>query len=375
MQITADSFNKSIVHLFLILCSKLRISKFADLNFVLNVLMFVPYPQSIKSLHSNRALQGPGDQNGPKWETQFDIATAVEYFFYGNKCWKQKNCTKKFKRVGKYVATSSFLQLLNCRSPHKKDTKCHKKSRNTKKAEKIVVTGSFLQQLCHSLTSKVEVLQKLTKHFEAKGKGAKHTHVTKTTLWAGCNMATEFMGHHDFLHDDHQGLCQLRGHPWSRGRWTRRLGSEEKLQLCQCCHWGIFKITMIVMMCTDELMIIHVLLSKKFSHRSIVCEVIHKSMKDKTSIYKITTLSLAIVMIILMQRHLWFSPIVMLMMIMEMMMIMMMMMIYRSAETCLAAASGRRRSLPGRIIRFFCHEHRHSKSVKISTSALFAPKK
>ena len=33
---------------------------------VLNVLMFVPYPQSIKSLHSNRALQGPGDQNGPK---------------------------------------------------------------------------------------------------------------------------------------------------------------------------------------------------------------------------------------------------------------------------------------------------------------------
>ena len=79
MQITADSFN----HLFLILCSKLRISKFADLNFVLNVLMFVPYPQSIKSLHSNRALQGPGDQNGPKWETQFDIETAVEYFFTG----------------------------------------------------------------------------------------------------------------------------------------------------------------------------------------------------------------------------------------------------------------------------------------------------
>ena len=36
---------------------------------------------------------------------------------------------------------------------------------------------------------------------------------------------------------------------------------------------------------------------------------------------------------------------------------MMMMMIYRSAETCWAAASGRRRSLPGRIIRFFCHEH------------------
>ena len=33
------------------------------------------------------------------------------------------------------------------------------------------------------------------------------------------------------------------------------------------------------------------------------------------------------------------------------------MMIYRSAETCWAAASGRRRSLPGRIIRFFCHEH------------------
>ena len=95
-------------------------------------------------------------------------------------------------------------------------------------------------------------------------------------------MATEFMGRHDFLHDDdyndddhgheddddhrHQGLCQLRGHPRGRGRWTRRLGSEEKLQLCQCCHWGIFEITMIVMMCTDELMIIHVLLSKKFSH-------------------------------------------------------------------------------------------------------------
>ena len=71
MQITADSFN----HLFLILCSKLRISKFADLNFVLNVLMFVPYPQSIKSLHSNRALQGPGDQNGPKWETPFEQMT------------------------------------------------------------------------------------------------------------------------------------------------------------------------------------------------------------------------------------------------------------------------------------------------------------
>ena len=137
-------------------------------------------------------------------------------------------------------------------------------------------------------------------------------------------MATEFMGHHDFLHDHdyndddhghedddddhhhHQGLCQLRGHPRGRGRWTRRLGSEEKLQLCQCCHWGIFKITMIVMICTDELMIIHVLLSRKFSHwreRSIVCEAIHKSMKDKTPIYKITTLSLAIVMIMMMQRH------------------------------------------------------------------------
>ena len=33
-----------------------------------------------------------------------------------------------------------------------------------------------------SLTSKVEVLQKLTKHIEAKGKGGKHTHVTKTAL-------------------------------------------------------------------------------------------------------------------------------------------------------------------------------------------------
>ena len=39
------------------------------------------------------------------------------------------------------------------------------------------------------------------------------------------------------------------------------------------------------------------------------------------------------------------------------MIMMIMMMIYRSAETCWAAASGRRRSLPGRIIRYFCHEH------------------
>ena len=79
------------------------------------------------------------------------------------------------------MATSSFLQLLNCRSPHKKDTKCHKKSRNTEKDGKN--RGHWLiPAAAVSLTSKVEVLQKLTKHIEAKGKGGKHTHVTKTAL-------------------------------------------------------------------------------------------------------------------------------------------------------------------------------------------------
>ena len=198
MQITADSFNKSIVHLFLILCSKLRISKFADLNFVLNVLMFVPYPQSIKSLHSNRALQGPGDQNRrPKWTKMRNT------IWHCNSCWiffftGKIVPTKKFKSVEKCVATSSFLQLLNCSSPHKKDTKCHKKSRNTKKAGKN--RGHWLiPAAAVSLTSKVEVLQKLTKHIEAKGRGAKTHPCDQNSIVSGVQYGPSWLSSWSWL--------------------------------------------------------------------------------------------------------------------------------------------------------------------------------